>query len=171
MMGNRPKEFDLSLLQRDPGREAMLGKMRSKLAGFAPPAVPPPRRKAFAGRSGGARWAVRVLLLGAVVACNYLAFDKKDVLVAKISRKAVPSLAAPSPALSSDEQALYWTWAMYDIAKFRKVYGVTGYPAIDHAAARKRIELLLPEVSSRTLGEISRYMPVAFHSVSAGGRP
>lgn len=170
-MGNRPKEFDLNLIQRDPAREAMLGKMRSKLATFTPAAAPAARPRGPGRRGAALRWGVRVALLGAVVACNWLAFDQKDVIVRKMAKKAVPSLAAPSPTLSADAQALYWTYALYDIAKFRQAHPVAGYPAIDQAVARKRIEELLPEVSSATLGEISKYMPVGFHSVSAGGKP
>lgn len=167
-MQNRPKEFDLSLLQRDPGREARLDKMRSKLAGFAPPAVPVPKPRVAKG-SKSRSWAIRIGLLGAVIACNYLAFDRKDALLATVAPKAVPSLAEPSASLSNDEQALYWTYALYDLGRFKRTFHVTGYPAIDRAVAVKHIEELLPVVTPATLGVISGYMPIAFHSVSSGG--
>lgn len=167
-MAERPKEYDLSLLQRDPHREARLGKMRVKLAGFAPPPAPEVRRRA-AGRGKAATWAARAGILALVVAANYLLIGKKEVLLAHMGYEGVPSLPKPSAALSADDRALYYTYALYDIAKLRTRFGVQGHYAIDQRTARARLDDLLPKVSMPVLGEISGYAPVGFKSVSSGG--
>lgn len=167
-MQNRSKEYDLSLLQPNPGRDAKLEKMRSKLAGFSPQTLPSPVPRSKWKRSAKA-WLVRVLVVAAIIACNWLAFDRKDVLIAKVSPKAIPVLAEPAETLTPDEQALYWTYALYDLGKLKRHFPVVGYPAIDRNLATSRIEELLPLVKPKTLGEISGYMPVAFRSVSSGG--
>ncbi|HLP43616.1 MAG TPA: hypothetical protein VK465_19090 [Fibrobacteria bacterium] len=167
-MQNSSKEYDLSLLQPDPGREAKLEKMRSKLAAFVPQAQPFPLPRGAWKRSGKS-WPIYFAVVAAIVACNWLVFEKKDVLIAKVSPKAIPVLAEPSGTLTPDEQALYWTYALYDIGKLKQNFPVVGYPAIDRNLATRRIEELLPFVKPKTLGEISGYMPVAFRSVSSGG--
>lgn len=165
-MNERSKDFDLSLLQRDPGREALLSKMRGKLAGFTPPASVQVRSKAVTRRKTMA-WAARVLILAALVAGNYLLLDKKHVILAKMGYEGVPSLPKPGGSMSLDERALYYTYALYDISKLRQRFGVDGYFAIDQRQARMNLEELLPQVEPATLGEISGYAPVAFKSISA----
>lgn len=169
---NQPsKDFDLSLLQRDPGREALLSKMRGKLAGFAPPASVEVRSKAVSKQKAHA-WVGRILILAVLVAGNYLLLDKKHVILAKMGYESVPSLPKPRGSMSLDEQALYYTYALYDITKLRQHFGVNGYFAIDERQARTKLDELLPKVEPATLGEISGYAPVAFKSISAtGSRP
>lgn len=167
-MNERSKDFDLSLLQKDPGREALLSKMRGKLAGFAPPPSVEIRSKAVTKRKTYA-WAARILILAALVAGNYLLLDKKHVILAKMGYEGVPSLPKPRGSMSLDERALYYTYALYDISKLRQRFGIDGYYAIDEKSAKKKLEELLPKISSATLGEISGYAPVAFRSVSTAG--
>jgi hypothetical protein len=85
--------------------------------------------------------------------------------------ESVPALPVPQTTLSADDQALYWTYAMYDIGKLRERFGVSGYYAINQTSARRSLENLLPDVSPAVLGEISAYTSVAFKTVKMGGRP
>ena len=164
----RSKEFDLSLLQRDPGRDAMLTKMRGKLAGFAQPPVEEVRSKAVSKRRNYA-WAGRIALLAALVAGNYLLIDNQHVLLAKMGYEGVPSLPKPSRTLTLDERALYYTYALYDINKFRQQFGMDGAFAIDQKQVRSKLDDLLPKVTPATLGMISAYTPVGFKSISEAG--
>lgn len=183
-MAGRSKEFDVSLIQRDPGREvrdreAMLSKMRGKLAGFAPSRQPAPaqaprhvrlengfRSPAPRGRAGrGAVWAGLLLLVAAV---NWLLVDRKDTIMAKVGFSGIPSLPEPRRGLGADEKALYYAYALYDFAKFRDRYQVTEHYVIDQASARRSLQELIPKVSTATLGEISKYAPMGYMSVTAG---
>lgn len=116
-------------------------------------------------------WTIRLLSVAMVVGINYLLLDKKDVLLARIGYEGVPSLPKASPRLSTDEQALYYTYALYDYGKFKERFGATEYFAVDQAAIRKRLDELLPRVSLAVQGEISGYAPVGYRAITAGGRP
>lgn len=177
-MAERPKEFDVSLIQRDPARdarnrEAMLNKMRGKLAGFAPPqqaAAPAPRQVRRQGRFGrSGRWAVWVGAALLAAAANWLLIDRKDTLMAKVGISGIPSLPEPRRGLGADEKALYYAYALYDFAKFRDRFQVTQHYVIDQGHARKRLQELIPRISTATLGEISRYAPMGYMSAAAGG--
>ena len=168
-MANRSNAFDHSLLQRDPNREAMLSKMRSKLAASGAPLDVSVRRKEAARREKWT-WAVRIAAAMALVAINFLVLEKKDVILAKMGYEGVPSLPRPAAGMSDDDRALYYVYALYDYGKLKQRYKVDGFYAIDQASARLALEGLMPRLSPATLGEISKYTPVAFKSVSAGGR-
>lgn len=170
-MADRNKEYDLSLLQKDAGREAVLSRMRGKLAGVVSPAVVHESRQRARGRGRALTWTVRILSVAMVVGINYLLLDKKDVLLAKIGYEGVPSLPKASQSLSTDEQALYYAYALYDFGKFRERFGATEYPAVDQAATRKLLDGLLPRVSLAVQGEISGYAPVGYRTITVGGRP
>jgi hypothetical protein len=169
-MSGRPKEFDLSLMQRDPAREQMLSKMRGKLAS-APPVPPegPAQASGRVKRGSGWTWTVRVAMVALIAAINWLLIDRKDVILSTIGMQGIPSLPKASLTYTPDEKALYYTYALFDYRKFQERFGTNEYYAINPADARKRLEELLPRVSTATLGEISGYTPVAFKSVSAGG--
>lgn len=170
-MADRNKEYDLSLLQKDANREAVLSKMRGKLAGVVSPAVVHESRQKARSRGRVVTWSVRILSVAMVAGINYLLLDRKDVLLAKIGYEGVPSLPKAAQSLSVDDQALYYAYALYDIAKFRERFGAAEYYAVDQAATRKRLEELLPRVSLAVQGEISGYAPVGYRAITAGGRP
>ena len=170
-MANQPKDTGYALPQRNPARDAFLEKMRSKLATTPPPNVELEARNRQVRKRKAASWTLRAGILLAVIAVNYLFFGNRDMIVAKLGLESVPALPVPSRTQSIDEQALYWTFALYDIGKLRERFGVTGYYAIDQANARRSLEKLLPETSPAVLGEISAYTSVAFKAVNMGGRP
>lgn len=167
-MANRNNAFDHSLLQRDPNREAMLSKMRGKLAASsAPPAAV--RRKEAARREKWT-WTVRIAAAAALVAINFLVLEKKDVILASMGYEGVPALPRPASGFGDDERALYYVYALYDYGKLKERFKVDGYYAIDQASARRALEELMPRLSPAAMGEISKYTPVAFKSVNAGAR-
>lgn len=171
-MAERTKEYELSLLQKDPAREAKLARMRGKLATFVPPAPETGSRpRSPVSRAVIGKWALRVAMVALIAAINWLLIDRKDVLLAKMGYEGVPALPKPSGNLTLDERALYYAYALYDIAKFRQRFGLTGFYAIDQSIAKKKLEDLLPLVSAATVSEISGYAPVGFHKRAPGGRP
>ena len=169
-MNKNSRDTGLSLLQQNPSRELLLEKMRSKLATTPAAAIAQVVHKREVRQRNGKSWTVRGLILAGIIGINYFAIGQKDAIVAKISRRAVASLPVASENYSTDEQALYYVYALYDYPKLKEVYGVHGFFAIDQADAKRQIDELLPYVSPKVLGEISRYMPVAFRSVSGSAR-
>lgn len=170
-MNKTSRDTGLSLLQTNPSRELLLEKMRSKLATTPAAAVVETTRKREVRRRNGKSWVVRGLILAGIVAVNYLAIGQKDAIQAKISRKAVASLPVPGDNLTTDEMALYYTYALYDYPKLKTTFHINGFVAVDQADAKRQLEDLLPDVSAKALNEISRYTPIAFRSVSGRANP
>jgi hypothetical protein len=178
-MSERTKEYGHSLLQRDPNREQMLAKMRGKLATTSATAAAAAVAAAQSGpmaaprkvrRGQGWTWAMRVTMVALIAAINWLLIERKDTILASVGLQGIPSLPKAGITLSVDEKALYYTYAMFDYRKFQARFGTGEYYAVDPNDAHRRLEDLLPKVSPAVLGEISGYTPVAFKSVSAGGR-
>jgi hypothetical protein len=104
-----------------------------------------------------------------IIGANFLFFQNKAALTVHLGLSAVPPVPAPKTSLSVDEQALYWTYALYDIKKFRSHFRIDGYPAIDQKRAKAKLEDLLPKVEQSTLGIISAYMPIVYRTVEVAG--
>lgn len=168
IMAEASKNRGMSLIQHDPSREALLSKMREKLASTPNASAILEKRGRTQRRGNTVTWGYRIGLLALVVAANYLFFGQKNTIIARLGMESVPRLPSPAATLSDDDQALYWTYALYDIGKFRSRFGVDGYYAIDQNRARTGLQELLPLVSPAVLGEISSYGPVAFRYVKAG---
>ena len=171
-MSNASKQNGLYLLQRDPARDALLLKMREKLAGVASPVASDVsiKRKEIQAKKVFA-WGWKTTLAALLVATNILLVGQKDRVMAKLGYQGVPPLPQPRTALTIDDQALYWTYALYDFQKLKTRFRVNGHYAVNPAEARKRLQDLLPKVSLTTLGTISQYGPVAFRNTLEGTRP
>jgi hypothetical protein len=115
-------------------------------------------------------WPLRISLALLIVAGDLLLIANKDRLLSNFGYESVPSLPLPGALLNADDQALYWTFALYDIGKLRSRFHIEGYYAISRGSARRELERLLPLVAPATLGEISAYSPVAFRSVGSAVR-
>lgn len=171
MLGNA-KEYDLSLLQRDPAREQLLSKMRGKLAATpASSAVAGPGADGTkrAGRTQGWTWAVRVAMVALIASINWLLIERKDAILGSMGLQGIPTLPKASSTLTPDEKALYYAYALFDYGKFQERFGKAEYYAVDPVDARRRLQDLMPKISTSTLGEISGYMPVAFKAIPVGG--
>ena len=121
-------------------------------------------------RGSPPNWPLRISLALLLVAGDLLLIGNKDRLLSNFGYRSVPALPLPGAHLSVDEQALYWTYALYDIGKLRARFHVEGYYAIRRGYARHELERLLPSVSPAILGEISAYGPAAFRSVKQARR-
>lgn len=153
------KDLHLGLLQRAPVRDS------GEPSPLRRPADPlEARAGGAASRSrAGSKLGVALTLL-AIPSLLWVARGKEALLV-RMGYESVAPLPEPSAALSLDDQALYWTFALYDFAALERRYQVRGYFAIDGERARKRLDRLLPHVSPGVIGEISGFTHVAFHAV------
>lgn len=163
------KDYGSNLIQSNPTREALLEKMRDKLARNVPMAKVREVQKKDVRKKTAGKWSLRIVVCLLVVAVNFLYFGKKETILAHLGYQSVPSLPRPNSSLTIDEQALYWTYALYDIQKLRSHFDISGYYAINQVGAKRNLEDLLPKVSTSVLGEISTYAPVAFRSIGGGG--
>lgn len=163
---SRSRDTGLTLMQSNPPRDLLLEKMRSKLATTPGATLVETERKRDVRRRVTASWTVRGIALIALCALNYFIIENREAIAAKLNKPSVARLPSPAESSSPDQQALYYVYALFDYPKLKDTFGVSGFYAVDQADAKRRIQALLPQVSNRTLGEISRYMPVAFKSVS-----
>lgn len=169
-MAEGSKERDFSLLQKNPDRDVLFEKMREALLLGMLPGEKNAIRKRGAQPRGHGSWWIRMAVGSALLAGAMILIAHKDHLLSRFGYECVPSLPAPREALGTDEQALYWTYALYDIGKLRKRYMIQGYYAIDAARARKGLNELMPKVSPTVLGEISAYTPIAFSTLNQEAR-
>lgn len=170
-MAKASRDTGLTLLQSNPSRELLLEKMRGKLATTPTTVHVETERKRDVRRRTTASWTIRALALLGLCALNYFIIGNRDVIAAKLRAPAVPRLPTVSESLTPDQQALYYAYALFDYPKLQEQYKVSGFYAVNQADAKKRLQALLPQVSNRALGEISRYIPVAFKSADAGVSP
>ncbi len=165
-MEKQPKDRGLSLIQANQHAEDMFARMRHALIpGIGPRNASAPVRKRETRARAQAALGLRITLSILIFSFAGMMFANRDRLLASFGYEGVPALPIPGAALDNDDQALYWTYALYDVAKLRSRFGLRGYYAIDAARARRNLDGLLNSVSLATLGEISRYAPVAFPSV------
>jgi hypothetical protein len=170
-MGMAKQELNMgqSLLQNNPARDALLEKMRDKLARNIPIAQIRETERQKMKQKATANWTLRIMIGMLFLGANFFFFGKKETLMAHIGYQAVPPLPKPNRALSIDEQALYWTYALYDFKKLKGQFGIEGLVAIDQNSAKQKLETLLPMVSKPTIGIISAYTHVAFRDMKSGG--
>jgi len=157
-------------MQSHPSREILLEKMRSKLATTPGATLVANERNREVRKRATASWTMRAIALIALCALNYFIIGNRDAIAAKLHKPSVPRMPAAGQTLSADDQALYYVYALYDYPLWQKKFGQTGFFAVDQGLVRRKLDEVLPQVSPRTLGEISRYMPVAFKA-GPRGRP
>ena len=88
---------------------------------------------------------------------NVAYFSLKNQDRPPIKEKRIPTLKVPSQALSLEDQALYWTYALYDFDMLRKKYGVSKTTAVRTDVAKAKLNELLPKVDTYTRYLIARY--------------
>lgn len=149
----------LSLLAGDEAaRRAMLERMRGKLAGRSQDVVARAEglRKAVTRKRRAWAWRLGLgVLVLAVNAWLVIGYGEKSVAVATV-RKA-PAILVPK-SLSPNDQALYWTYALYDFGRLQKRFGAPANAVLDAAEAKRQLALLLPKVDRPTRFQIDRYL-------------
>jgi hypothetical protein len=113
-------------------------------------------------------WAPLIAIAGLLLAGEALLAGNNGRPFPRIGFAHPPNLPAPGADLSVDEQALYWTYALYDAGKFEACFHVPGGYAVSRGQARRELEGLLPKVSPATLAEISSYGAMAFQVPKPG---
>ncbi|MBW8889374.1 MAG: hypothetical protein JF616_16585 [Fibrobacteres bacterium] len=166
-MAKPSRDTGLTLMQSNPPRELLLEKMRGKLATTRSKAQVATEHNREVRKRTTASWTLRAIALIALCALNYFIIGNHDMIAAKLHKPAIPTLPSPAESATPDQQALYYVYALFDYPKLNERYGVSGFYAVNQADAKRRIEALLPQVSDRALGEISRYMPIAFKTVNS----
>ena len=147
----------MSLIQGNDNREAMLLKMRGKLAGISEFQIQNTAQRKIAVQKSAFGWGWRIGIAAILAMCNYAYFSAKDEPQGPARVKHAPKLAGPSASLGLDDQALYWAYALYDFDMLKKKYGVAKGTAINAATAKARLNELLPKVDTYTRYLIARY--------------
>ncbi len=127
----------------------------------------PQQRSQAGARRGKPNWTLRIGLALILIAADALFVGNKEKLLSKTRFASARALPMPDARLTTDEKALYWTYALYDARKFRARFRIGGGYVISRGHARHELEMLLPDVSPATMGEISGYGALAFQTVKA----
>jgi hypothetical protein len=153
-----PKQNEFDLAHRPKALADRLEKMRKKLAAGPSPLEPKPestgaRRRRKAGRTY--KWAV---LAGALlVALNFMAISRKDLILEAIGAQVIVKPLAPPPGLEQDELARFWAYAAFDEAKLKSHFTLPKNVLIDPVNAAHHLEDLLTSgrLGAKTLAEVA----------------
>ncbi len=151
----------LSLIQPNDGRELLLEKMRGKLAGASVVHLEAAEKRRVTARKTAFGWGWRIAIAMAVALGNLAYIVSRPDAPAKAAEKHVAKLSAPSAALDANDQALYWTYALYDFDQLKSRYGVSSTAIVDAEYAKERLRALVPKVDARTRFIIDRMTPKA----------
>jgi hypothetical protein len=137
-----------NLVQRPREDKRTLEKMRSKLA--------------TSGKTGGKRSAkpelrrtqpkksIRIWpwIIGAAVilaGLNFTLHTQQDRIMSAMGVKQTAGPLTVPPGLKPDDQARFWAYAAYDVAKLRATFTIPKGAILDQALARRNLERLLAE--------------------------
>lgn len=156
-----PHESRVSLLASDAAaKQAMLERMRGKLAGRSPEAADPAGGRRKGARRSAPAWGWRLGLAALFLAANAFLVTgfEDDIRQAAGKAKQAPEVRNPK-SLAVNEQALYWAYALYDFDKLKQRFGAPAHAVVDAAEAKRQLARLLPKVDARTRFQIDRYLP------------
>jgi hypothetical protein len=156
---HRPENWNMNLVPApDAARMATLERMRGKLAGRSSDLALREDKVRRVRRGKTFAWGWRIALVALFFAANAALVDHIRVAPsARMERKA-PSVPEPKH-LAVNDQALYWTYALYDFDRLKAKFGAPANAVIDAGEAKARLRELLPKVDRRTRFTIDRYIP------------
>lgn len=152
-----PKDFNHSLIPGEAAaRQAMLERMRGKLAAPSGASIAREERRRRAAGGKAWAWGWRIALVAAFLGANAFILGSGDDIAAVAKVRRAPSVQPPR-SLAPNDQALYWTYALYDFDRLKARYGAPANAVIDASEARRRLAELLPKVDERTRFLIRKY--------------
>ena len=82
-----------------------------------------------------------------------------------IKKEIISNINNPKRKLTIDEQALYWTYAIYDFEKFKKTFSPNEDISLNQISSRKNLISILPKVSRDIIEKIYAYDQEILNSV------
>lgn len=139
-----PQRNASNLFQSSGEGRRTLAKMRGKLASSGSIAAANPVSLANAARRP-IRFKLWVVAAAAFLAgLNYALMAHPDRILSALGAAAAPARELqPAAALSLDDQARFWAYALYDRPGLHKRYGAGGGAILNTGRARERLEHLL----------------------------
>ncbi len=158
-MGLANKNENINLLPKDKSKEAILLKMREKLAGVSQYEMKTELKRQNRVSRRNIYWGWKVAIALTFLVANILFFGPEiEAMQSKVVHK-LPTLESPQPTLTIDQQALYWGYALYDFEALKKQFHVPKNVAIDGNIAKKNLAELLPKTGKGTRYALSVYLP------------
>jgi hypothetical protein len=151
-------DFNLSLIRQQEQRQAVLEKMRGKLAGRSQDAAQAVERKRASARGNIPAWGWKIALAVALMAGAMAMKPGKTRKAAIAPAKTALVLAGPSAKMGLNDQALYWTYALYDFDRLKVSYGIPKNAIVDAGLAAEKLRALRPKVDAKTRFIIDGYM-------------
>ncbi len=157
----------LALMQNDAAQKAFMEKMRGKLA--RPSEKHIIREEAIRVRTQkeALGWGWKLAMAGILLVANTAYLEYRHEASKPVVKLHAPTLSAPAKTLDVNDQALYWTYAMYDFKLLKQKFDVPKNVVINGRQAAMELAQLLPRVDVRTHFIIDRYLPVR----KIGGKP
>ncbi len=100
--------------------------------------------------AGSGYFTAAILILGLGFMLNWaLRYDRNLTATKTVSRNVRP-LPNPAEAMTVDQRALYWAYALYDWKLLVKTYGVQPNAMIHQSKAKAELNRLMPKTSATT---------------------
>lgn len=151
-------DFNFSLIQRQEQRQAVLEKMRGKLAGRSQDVIQASERKRASARGNASAWGWKIALAAVLIAGAMVLKPGKTNKAVQAPANSTLVLAGPSARMGLNDQALYWTYALYDFDRLKVSYGIPKNAIVDAGLASEKLRALRPKVDARTRFIIDGYM-------------
>lgn len=163
-MPPKPASKDLNI-PLVPGGDAMrlatLERMRGKLAGRSQDLAVREVQLRKISRRKALSWGWRIALAAAFLCANAAVIGMTGGSKAEarpVKEKRAPALPTPKN-LGINDQALYWTYALYDFGRLKARFGAADKAVVDATQAKARLLELLPNVNAKTRFIIESYQP------------
>lgn len=146
------------LFQSSDAQQAMIAKMRTRLAGGSEMDVVIQNHKKQRAQKNLFGWFFKGGIVAIVILINMVYLEQKGNAPLMESVKRVPKLEMPKQNLSLDERALFWTYALYDYQSLQTQFKIKQNVVINAHQAQVELENLLPKISSNTRIKIQQYL-------------
>ncbi len=170
MLTNKPNKLthrkvwspaELALLQRQDPKAFLLAKSHAKLTrpSQAPSLLLAHEKKLKVKRTSLKPFLMPVLGTVALALGVWLWPTNENAALAPAAASKVTPLSEPAVELSPNQQALYWTYALYDFDRLKEDFRVPAHTIVDHTHASAALQALMPSIDRPTRYIIDRYIP------------
>lgn len=147
-----------ALFQTSDAQQLLLSKMRARLAGGSEVDVIIQTRQKIKVHKNAFGWFTKAGIAAIVFLGNLVYLEQSNSSTKVEQEKRAPKLESPTQSLSLDDQALFWTYALYDFQLLKTKFNVKQNVVINGHQAHSQLETLLPKTSPAIQSVIQNYL-------------
>ncbi len=151
-------KIDPGSLKQTVKKPDQLKQMRAKLAQGSNIEFKEFRHQSLRKRNYRAYWVGALSAFSCLVLMNTASISQRAIEFSRpLLHRGPITLSVPTSGMDINQQALYWTYALYDFDKLVEVYHVSTQSMVNTNLARTNLRNLLQKVDPSTFTTISKY--------------